>query len=179
MSFNSNTGGRGRYSAARVAFMGLLFALAMVFSFIEGMIPAFLPAGIRLGLSNIVTMYCLFFLGWNSAYTLAILKALFVLLTRGPIASAMSLAGGRCAVTVMIILTKPKKLNLSYMVLSIGGAVSHNIGQLIMAYFLINSSFVYYYIPVMVISGAVMGTVTSMVLRIVLPYINKLKVSLK
>ena len=54
--------------------MGLLFAVAVVLSYIEGMvtIPG-LPPGIKLGLSNIVTMYCVFFLGVPSAYTLAIL----------------------------------------------------------------------------------------------------------
>ena len=44
--------------------MGLLFAVAVVLSYIEGMvtIPG-LPPGIKLGLSNIVTMYCVFFSG--------------------------------------------------------------------------------------------------------------------
>ena len=75
--------------------MGLLFAVAVVLSYIEGMvtIPG-LPPGIKLGLSNIVTMYCVFFLGVPSAYTLAILKALSVLLMRGPTGALLSLLGG-------------------------------------------------------------------------------------
>ena len=50
--------------ASKVSLMGLLFALAMAFSYLESMlvIPGLLP-GMRLGLSNLVTMYCLFFLG--------------------------------------------------------------------------------------------------------------------
>ena len=71
--------------------MGLLFALAMALSFLESLLPALpmLPPGIRLGLSNIVTMYALFVLGPVSGYTIAVLKALFVLLTRGAVAAAM------------------------------------------------------------------------------------------
>ena len=69
----------------RLALMGLLFALAMALSFLEALLPALpmLPPGIRLGLSNIVTMYALFVLGPVSGYTIAVLKSLFVLLTRG------------------------------------------------------------------------------------------------
>ena len=64
--------------------MGLMFALAMVLSYVESMITVpGLPPGVKLGLSNIVTMYCVFFLGWRQAYTLAVLKGSFALLTRG------------------------------------------------------------------------------------------------
>ena len=80
----------------RLALMGLLFALAMALSFLESLLPALpmLPPGIRLGLSNIVTMYALFVLGPVSGYTIAVLKSLFVLLTRGAVAAALSASGG-------------------------------------------------------------------------------------
>ena len=63
----------------RLALMGLLFALAMALSFLESLLPALpmLPPGIRLGLSNIITMYALFVLGPASGYTIAVLKSLF------------------------------------------------------------------------------------------------------
>lgn len=65
--------------------MGLMFALAMVLSYVESMITVpGLPPGVKLGLSNIVTMYCVFFLGWRQAYTLAVLNGSFAqLLTPG------------------------------------------------------------------------------------------------
>ena len=67
-------------AARSVAFLGLMFALAMALSLLESMIPALpmLPPGVKLGLSNIVTMYCLFFLGARSAFTVAALKSCFV-----------------------------------------------------------------------------------------------------
>ena len=51
----------------RIALSGLLFALAMALSFIEGTltIPGLLP-GMKLGLANIVVMYALFFMGPES-----------------------------------------------------------------------------------------------------------------
>jgi len=52
-----------------VAFLGIFFAVAMILNYVEAMVPtaAFLPPGVKLGLSNIVTMYCLFFLGTKYA----------------------------------------------------------------------------------------------------------------
>lgn len=67
----------------RVALMGLLFALSVVLSFLEGTLTPLLglPPGVKLGLANVVVMYALFFLGRGSAFTLVLLKSFFVLLT--------------------------------------------------------------------------------------------------
>ena len=67
-----------------IALSGLLFALAMALSFIEGslVIPGLLP-GMKLGLANIVVMYALFFMGVKQALVLDVLKALFVFLVSG------------------------------------------------------------------------------------------------
>ena len=67
-----------------IALSGLLFALAMALSFIEGtlVIPGLLP-GMKLGLANIVVMYALFFMGPKQALVLDVLKAFFVFLVSG------------------------------------------------------------------------------------------------
>lgn len=160
----------------RLALMGLLFALAMALSFLESLLPALpmLPPGIRLGLSNIVTMYALFVLGPVSGYTIAILKALFVLLTRGAVAAAMSAAGGVFSVTIMLLLSLLPGIKKQYLLLSIFGGAAHNIGQLVMARFIINNQYVWYYFPVLLAAGLLMGAITGMALRVVLPYLNRL-----
>ena len=140
-------------TAAKVSLMGLLFALAMTFSYLESMIviPG-MPPGIRLGLSNLVTMYCVFFLGKAAGYTMAALKSLFVLLTRGAVAGMLSLCGGLLSVTAILLADFLSKKQLHYLSLSVVGAVFHNIGQLIAARFLVNV-FLYYYIPVLILAG--------------------------
>lgn len=160
----------------RMALMGLLFALAMALSFLESLLPALpmLPPGIRLGLSNIVTMYALFVLGPVSGYTIAILKALFVLLTRGAVAAAMSAAGGVFSVTIMLLLSLLPGIKEQYLLLSVFGGAAHNIGQLVMARFIINNQYVWYYFPVLLAAGLLMGAITGMALRVVLPYLNRL-----
>ena len=160
----------------RLALMGLLFALAMALSFLESLLPALpmLPPGIRLGLSNIVTMYALFVLGPVSGYTIAILKALFVLLTRGAVAAAMSAAGGAFSVTIMLLLSLLPGIKEQYLLLSVFGGAAHNIGQLVMARFIINNQYVWYYFPVLLAAGLLMGAITGMALQVVLPYLNRL-----
>ena len=143
----------------RLALMGLLFALAMALSFLESLLPALpmLPPGIRLGLSNIITMY-----------------ALFVLLTRGAVAAAMSAAGGIVSVTAMLLLSRLPGVKKQYLLLSIFGGAAHNLGQLVAARFIISNLYVWYYLPVLLVAGIVMGAITGMVLRVILPYLNRL-----
>ena len=92
----------------RMTTIALLFALAMVFSLLEGMImPLFaLPPGVKLGLSNIVVMYCMAFMGFSSAAQLTLLKGLFAFLTRGATAGFLATMGGMSSIIVMFILSK-------------------------------------------------------------------------
>jgi len=162
-------------AARQVSLMGLLFALAAVLSFVEGLLPVLpmLPPGVKLGLSNIVTMYALFFLGTTSGVVIAVLKALFVLLTRGPVAACLSAAGGLLSVLVMTMLFRLKTKPGAYLI-SIFGAVGHNIGQLAVSAVILQSMFAAAYLPVMIISGVLMGLVTAVLLKTLQPYLIRL-----
>ncbi len=164
-----------RKGAYKIAYMGLLFALSVALSFLESMIPTtgILPPGVKLGLSNVVTMYMLFFVGIGPAFTLAILKSLFVFLIRGFTAFVMSFSGGILSVVVMIIVYRFLKKKSSYFTLSIFGAVFHNIGQLLSAVLILSNAKVLWYFPILFVSGVVMGILTALVLKAVLPAINK------
>lgn len=161
---------------SRLALMGLLFALAMTLSFLESLLPALpmLPPGIRLGLSNIVTMYALFLMGPVSGFTIAVLKSLFVLLTRGAVASVMSVAGGLLSVLVMLLLSRLPEVNKQYLLLSIFGGGAHNVGQLVAARWIINNHYVWYYLPVLILAGVLMGSLTGVAFRVVMPYLNRI-----
>lgn len=159
-----------------IATMGVFFSLALILSFLEGLLPPLpmLPPGVKLGLSNIVTMYCLLYLGTGPAYLLAILKAGFAVLTRGTVAGLLSLCGGLAAVTVMTLLAIPKKHMASVFLLSVLGAVSHNLGQLAASSALVGGTAAFAYFPVLLLSGVLMGTITGIVLKTVLPAANRI-----
>ena len=158
----------------RIALSGLLFALAMALSFIEGTltIPGLLP-GMKLGLANIVVMYALFFMGPRQALVLDVLKALFVFLVSGFTAGFLSLCGGLLSLLVMWVLYYLLPVRPTWFILSVCGALAHNIGQLLGAGVIISSSLSFYYAPVMLVLGLVMGALTSITLKALLPALGK------
>ena len=161
--------------AKQVALSGMLFALAMALSFAEGTltIPGLLP-GMKLGLANVVVMYALLFMGARQALILDVLKALFVFLVSGPTAGFLSLCGGLLSLLVMWALYDLLPLRPTWFILSVCGALAHNVGQLIGAGFLLSSALSLYYAPVMLVLGLVMGGLTALILRALLPALEKL-----
>lgn len=155
----------------RVALMGMLFALAIVLSFVESLITPLLglmPA-MKLGLSNIAVMYALLFLPRRYAVALAVLKALFAFLTRGATAGFLSLTGGVLSVAVLsLLLCLPG--SLSGYVFSACGALAHNLGQLAGAAVVLSSSAALAYAPILMIAGLIVGGITWMLLKALLPY---------
>jgi heptaprenyl diphosphate synthase len=171
---------KSKTNVQRLAFLALIFALSVVLAWVEHTLPTMpmLPPGVKLGLSNIVTMYCLFFLDRRAAFVVAVLKSGFVLLMRGATAFLLSLTGGLLSVVVMMLLLLPQNRKASYAVLSVFGAVAHNIGQIVMAAALLGSLTVLTYLPVLILSGFLMGNVTGILLRVTVPALEKLKSTL-
>lgn len=153
----------------------MLLCLAIVFSFIENMIPPLptLPPGVKLGLSNIVTIYCLFFIDSKSAFSISALKSGFVALTRGYTAGILSFSGGILSVLVMLLF---KRKNPRYLILSVIGAISHNIGQLLVSAVLFKTTSIFYYLPVLIISGVVMGSVTATLMKVLIPALKRISI---
>lgn len=161
--------------ARQVALSGMLFALAMALSFVEGtlVIPGLLP-GMKLGLANIVVMYALFFLGPKQALFLDLLKALFMFLVTGWTAGFLSLCGGLLSLAVMGLLYYLPRTRPTWFILSVCGALAHNVGQLLGVSVVLSSKLSLYYAPVMLVLGLVMGALTAMVLKALLPALGRL-----
>ena len=168
-------GNRRPSKAKQTALSGMLFALAMALSFAEGSltIPGLLP-GMKLGLANVVVMYALLFMGAGQALILDLLKALFVFLVSGSTAGFLSLCGGMLSLLVMWLLYDVLPVRPTWFILSVSGAFAHNIGQLLGAAAIISSSLSFYYAPVMLVLGLAMGALTALVLRALLPALDKL-----
>lgn len=159
----------------KIALMGLLFALMSALSFLESMLTPWLglPPGVKIGLANIVVMYALLCLGKGSAFTLTVLKSLFVFLTRGATAGALSLGGGMLAFLAMALLYGPSR-KASLFILSASSAILHNLGQLLILKLLMRSVYALYYMPVLLVSGLVMGSLTVGCLKAMIPALKKL-----
>ena len=154
----------------------LIFSAALVLAIVENMLPPLPIAvpGIKFGLSNIAVMYALFFLGRRQAYAIGILKAVFVFVTRGGIAGLLSLSGGILSITVMILLMAIFRDKITYLIISIFGALFHNIGQFIVITVIYTGINMWAYLPVLLISGLAAGIVTSTLLRFIMPAFQRL-----
>lgn len=161
-------------ASGRVAFTGLLAALALSLSFLEGLIPPIpvLPPGAKLGLSNIVMLYAAGSLGLPAALFLACLKGGFALLTRGVTAGLLSISGGVLSSLVMWMLLRRTRASLS--LVGVCGALSHNAAQLCAAW-LLTSAAVVFYLPFLVFFGVATGLLTGLVLKLTLPPLHRIE----
>ncbi len=148
-------------SLTRIA---ILFALALVLSVLESFLApffAFAP-GLKPGLSNVVVLFSVLTLGLPAALCIAVLKCLFVFIVRGIISSIFSLAGGVLSVFIMWLLKRILS-HPTYTLISISGAISHNLGQLLAVSLFYPHVSVYTYVPVLLIAGVLFGFITAMV----------------
>jgi heptaprenyl diphosphate synthase len=163
------------YSVQKLVILALLFALAIALGMFENILPPLpAPVPLRYGLSNIAVMYTLFFLGVPSAYTIAILKSLFALMTRGLIAGLTSLAGGLISVTCMYMINRLTKGRASYSILGVSGAVSHNLGQYLLIVLLDYLRIpALAFLPPLLFTGIVTGLLSSALLCAALPVLKR------
>ena len=161
----------------KVALLGIFGAVALVLSFLEGMlIPdiPFLPVGAKPGLSNIITMYIAGTMGFPGAIYITMLKALFALITRGATGAFMSFSGGLLSTVAVCLLIKYQGRIFSYLGLGIVGAVMHNLGQLVAACIVSGTFALMNYGKYLLIFALITGTVTGTVLLILMPKLKKI-----
>ena len=143
--------------SARIAACGVLTALALIFSYIEFLVP--LPIaipGIKLGLANIVCLLCLYALGEKHAFLINVTRIALAALLFGSVFSALyALTGGVVSFAVMALLKRTKRFSVCGV--SMAGGVFHNLAQLAVAGLLVESAQVFYYFPVLLLSGMATG----------------------
>ena len=158
----------------RAAYFGVFTALALIFSYIETLIPIqFGVPGIKLGLANLIIVIVLYRTGWREALLLSVVRVVLAGFIFGNLFSIVySLAGGILSLAVMALLKKTERF--SVIGISIAGGVCHNIGQLIVAMVVVETYQVGYYLPVLLIAGVITGAVIGAVAGEILKRIRNL-----
>lgn len=159
----------------QIALLGILGAQALALSFLENFIPPIpgLPPGAKLGLANIVTMFTASSMGFPGAFYITIIKAVFVGATRGATAFFMSLAGGVLSTVVMCLLLSLKSRPFGILGIAVASAVSHNVGQLIVATIISGTAMFASYAPIMLLFALVTGCITGSILKVLMPILEK------
>ena len=146
-----------RNNTRRLTALSLTVSFALILSFIESRIPAFVAIpGIKVGLANIAIIFTLYKFGIKEAIAVSAVRVcLMATLFGSPVSFIYSLTGAVLSLSVMLLL---KKLTpLSEVVVSVSGGVMHNIGQICAASIMLGTNVVLYYLPFLLLSGTIAG----------------------
>lgn len=157
----------------RVVYLGLATGLAMALHIFEGIIPMptdLIVPGFKLGLANIITLYVVVNFGMRDAISVSILRTTLGSLLGGTFMTPtffFSFAGGLASAIVMALFYKYGSRLFSMLGISLIGAVTHNVAQLMVASVVIETVSIFAYLPYMLFlalpTGAFVGLVTGQV----------------
>lgn len=160
----------------KIAYLALMIALSMIFSYVELLIPInFGIPGIKLGLANVVSVVVLYLFGFYSTIIVVLARVLLSGFMFGNMFSIIySLSGGIISVLVMALFKKSRMF--SVLGVSMAGGVFHNLAQLLIAIIIVEQLKIYYYGPILIVSGLIMGTIigyiSSMIIKRVETYVR-------
>lgn len=138
--------------------MALFVTSALMLSYIESLFPFFFGVpGMKLGLANLAVVVVLYHYGWREALAVNILRIILSGLLFGNMFSILFSLGG--ALVSFLCMTAAKRVGLSLYGVSMAGGVFHNVGQLVIAAFLVETAAVGYYAPGLLVVGLVTGAV--------------------
>ncbi|MDD3839032.1 MAG: Gx transporter family protein [Clostridia bacterium] len=160
----------------KIILLSILISQALVLHLVEAYIPVpYGIPGIKLGLSNIITLMVLVLYGLREAVAVVLVRTFLASMLGGmPTTFFYSVVGGLLSAVVMGIMYKKYNKFFSLTVISIIGAIFHNIGQLVVASLIINNLGVFSYLPVLLISGTITGFFVGLVASYLVPFIKNI-----
>lgn len=158
----------------RTAIIGVISAFAIILGYVESLISlGFFIPGVKLGLANLAIVTVMYIYGNKEAFTVNFIRILISgLLFTNIFSILFSLSGAAISFAVMAILKNTDKF--SVMGVSVAGGVSHNIGQIIIASFVVETYSVVYYLPVLIVSGIITGMIIGAVSGILIKYLKNI-----
>lgn len=161
----------------RITMLGLLTTIALTIFMIESALPALAPIpGIKLGLANIVTLFILLRFQVRDAVLVLFIRIILASVFAGQMVSFLySICGGVLCLAVMALVNRLLDKKFIFLT-SVFGAIVHNIGQVLAAYFVIGMSGVFVYVPFLLLSGVVTGLFTGVICYYADRYIPRFEV---
>ena len=164
----------------KLTLLSLLTAIALTIFMVEAQIPALVPIpGVKMGLSNIVTVFAVFALGPAEGAAVLFVRIFLGAVFAGNFSTIFySAAGGICAIGTTILLRKIL-LNHQLWVAGCLGAIAHSVGQMAMAILLLGTPSLIVYLPVMIIVSIITGLFTGLCAQFLINRGNLWKTILK
>ena len=161
-----------RNNTKKLTQLALTVSFALILSFIESRIPAFVAIpGVKVGLANIAVIFTLYKLGVKEAIAVSLVRVLLVSVLFGsPVSLIYSASGAVLSLATMLLL---KQLTpLKEVAVSVSGGVMHNVGQIAAASFMLITNVVTYYLPFLILSGTLAGIVVGIASALLIKRIN-------
>ncbi len=140
-----------RSRTQRMVLLSMLVAAAAVLHIVESWMPVPLPVpGAKLGLANVVTLAVVLHFGLREALVVSAMRALLGSLLGGTFMTLgffLSMSGGLASALMMGILRRVAGERVSATGLSLAGAVTHNVTQLLVAVLLVSHAGLFVYLP--------------------------------
>lgn len=157
----------------KIAYMGLFLSFALILSYVESLVPFYFGVpGVKLGLANLAVLLALYRYGWKEALALNLARVFLSGFLFGNLFMVMySMAGAAGSFLVMCLLKRAK--GFSIIGVSMAGGVCHNIGQILVAYFVTRTAGVAFYLPVLLAAGLVTGLLIGLLAREAAKYMGK------
>ncbi|MBD5106109.1 MAG: Gx transporter family protein [Lachnospiraceae bacterium] len=148
----------------KIVTLGMFTAVSLTIFVVESYFPPIVPIpGIKMGLANVVTLLLLFLYNERDSFTVLLLRIILGSVFTGQAVSFFySLFGGIACFLVMALLHRIFRGKYSILV-SMSGAVFHNLGQITAAWILLRSYSVLFYLPVLMLSALITGFFTGCV----------------
>ena len=148
--------------------LGLCVALALILSYVESLLPPLVAVpGVKVGLPNIVILFLLYRCGWKEAASVSLVRLLIsAALFTGFAAFFYGLSGAVLSLAGAVLLKKTGRF--SPLGVSAAGGVLHNLGQIALAALVLDSGYIFAYLPVLLLSGTVAGALVGLLAGILI-----------
>ncbi|MBD5465459.1 MAG: Gx transporter family protein [Lachnospiraceae bacterium] len=148
----------------KIVTLGMFTAVALTIFVVESYFPPIVPIpGIKMGLANVVTLLMLFLYDERDSFAVLLLRIILGSIFTGQAVSFFySLSGGIACFFIMAVFHRIFRGKYSILV-SMLGAVFHNLGQMAAALALLRTSGVLFYLPVLMLSALLTGFFTGCV----------------
>ena len=157
----------------KITFLSMMVGYSLILYIIESYIPnplIVLFPGAKLGLTNIVTLTTLIILGLKDTFTIVTVRVVLSSIFSGPLSYLFFSMGG-AYLSLLIMYLFLQKDEFSTISVSIIGAISHNIGQLLIASIIVENILTIGYLPFMLITSLITGFFVGISVKYCLPII--------
>jgi len=154
----------------------LLVALAIIFHYIESFIPVIIP-GFHLGLANVISLFALFYMGWQYYLSVLFLRVVLVGLMFTGFGTTFMLSLGGAILSSIITMILYFFTKTSIYGVSTVSAFAHVLGQIIVYIGIVNTAYMLLYLPLLAVlgvgSGLILAYLTAHIIK-VLPSFNNM-----